>query len=84
VIGTDKFAYDLWGDTVNTASRMESSALPGTIQITDRTHELLREVFVCEPRGSVEVKGKGTMETFLLVERKAAGPIDARPSAPTA
>jgi guanylate cyclase len=72
VIGTRTFSYDLWGDTVNTASRMESSGVPGAIQITAATHELVRDVFVCEPRGPVQVKGKSTMETYLLVSRRGS------------
>jgi adenylate cyclase len=70
VIGKDKFAYDLWGDTVNTASRMESSGVPGAIQITGSTVALLGDAYVCEPRGSVEVKGKGQLDTFMLVGRR--------------
>ena len=69
VIGTRTFSYDLWGDTVNTASRMESTGVPGAIQITAATCELVRDAFVCEPRGIVAVKGKQEMETFLLVSR---------------
>ena len=60
VIGTKKFIYDLWGDTVNTASRMESQGIEGYIQITPETYELLRDKYVCEERGTVEVKGKGS------------------------
>jgi len=71
IIGTHKFAYDLWGDTVNTASRMESSGIPGSIQVTRATYELIQDGFVCEPRGSVAVKGKDEMETYLLVSRRA-------------
>jgi adenylate cyclase len=71
IIGTHKFAYDLWGDTVNTASRMESSGIPGSIQVTRATYELIGDGFVCEPRGSVAVKGKDEMETYLLVSRRA-------------
>ncbi|HET6713640.1 MAG TPA: adenylate/guanylate cyclase domain-containing protein [Actinomycetota bacterium] len=63
VIGTRTFSYDLWGDTVNTASRMESSGVPGAIQITAATDELIRDAYVCEPRGPVPVKGKSEMET---------------------
>jgi guanylate cyclase len=70
VIGTRTFSYDLWGDTVNTASRMESTGVPGAIQITAATHELVSDDFVCEPRGPVAVKGKHEMETFLLVGRR--------------
>lgn len=67
VIGRHKFAYDVWGDTVNTASRMESQGVPGKIQITRATYDLLKYDFVCEPNGEVFVKGKGQMETWFLV-----------------
>ena len=67
VIGTKRFLYDLWGDAVNTASRMESHGTPGEIQITRETYELLRDEFVCRPRGTIPVKGKGNMETWYLV-----------------
>jgi adenylate cyclase len=70
VIGRRRFLYDLWGDTVNMASRMESHGTPGSIQITRSTWELLREDFVVEPLGLVDVKGKGAVETWRLV-----GPI---------
>ena len=67
VIGHKRFLYDLWGDAVNTASRMESQSTPGEIQITRETYELLKAEFVCEHRGTIEVKGKGEMETWYLV-----------------
>jgi class 3 adenylate cyclase len=67
VIGTKRFLYDLWGDAVNTASRMESQSTPGEIQITGETYELLKDEFVCERRGTILVKGKGQMETWYLV-----------------
>jgi adenylate cyclase len=67
VIGRKRFLYDLWGDAVNTASRMESHGTPGRIQITRATYELLKDEFECEPRGTVSVKGKGEMETWYLV-----------------
>jgi len=67
VIGRRRFLYDLWGDTVNMASRMESHGTPDAIQITRSTWELLREDFVAEPLGLVEVKGKGAVETWRLV-----------------
>ncbi|MGB0090979.1 MAG: adenylate/guanylate cyclase domain-containing protein, partial [Solirubrobacteraceae bacterium] len=70
VIGRAKFIYDLWGDTVNTASRMESHAQPGTIQVTERTYERLRERYELGSRGTVEVKGKGQMTTYLLLSRR--------------
>jgi adenylate cyclase len=66
VIGKSKFSYDLWGDPVNTASRMESHAEPGTIQVTDRAAAALRDRFELEPRGAIEVKGKGPMACWLL------------------
>jgi class 3 adenylate cyclase len=66
VIGKRKFIYDLWGDTVNTASRMESSGLEQQIQVTREVYERLKDRFDLEPRGVVAVKGKGDMETFLL------------------
>jgi class 3 adenylate cyclase len=67
VIGRHKFSYDLWGDTVNTASRMESHGLPGRIQVTDATYRRLRARFDFEERGEIEIKGKGRLRTFLLV-----------------
>ena len=72
VIGRKRFLYDLWGDAVNTASRMESSGTPGRIQVTRATYELLEDEFRFEPRGRVEVKGKGEMETWDLVGPKTA------------
>jgi guanylate cyclase len=67
VIGKRKFVYDVWGDAVNVASRMESHGMGGTIQITRATYELIKNDFVCEPRGTVDVKGKGEMEVWLVV-----------------
>jgi len=72
VIGRAKFIYDLWGDTVNTASRMESHAPPGTIQLTSRTYDRLRDRYELRPRDTIEVKGKGPMSPYLLI-----GPRDA-------
>ena len=66
VIGHMKFAYDLWGDAVNTASRMESHGIGGEIQITQSTYELIKNDFVCEPRGMIYVKGKGEMEVWHI------------------
>ena len=67
VIGRRRFLYDLWGDTVNMASRMESHGTAGEVQITRTTWELLRDEFECEPLGLVDVKGKGPVETWRLV-----------------
>lgn len=70
VIGKKKFIYDLWGDTVNTASRMESHGIPGEIQVSPPTYELLRAKYLFEERGTIEIKGKGPMKTYLLKGRK--------------
>lgn len=67
VIGTKKFIYDVWGDTVNLASRMESTGMPGRIQVTPAVEERLRAVFRFDARGTIEVKGVGSMSTFFLV-----------------
>jgi adenylate cyclase len=71
VIGRKRFLYDLWGDAVNTASRMESQGTPGRIQITGATYELLKDEFECERRGTVEIKGRGQMETWYLLGRRS-------------
>jgi adenylate cyclase len=66
VLGTHKIAYDVWGDTVNTAKRMESYGLPGQVHVSAATRQALGEAFRFEPRGALEVKGKGLMETYFL------------------
>jgi guanylate cyclase len=71
VIGRTKFIYDLWGDAVNTASRMESHGAVGIIQITEATRELIKDNFICESRGTVYVKGKGQMNVWQVLEEKA-------------
>ena len=75
VIGRKRFLYDLWGDAVNTASRMQSQGTPGQVQITRATYELLKDEFECEPRGTVSVKGKGEMETWYLVRPRPVTPV---------
>src|SRR5258707_13323462 len=72
VIGLKKFIYDVWGDTVNTASRMESTGMPGRIQVTRATRDRLLDQFEFESRGLVNVKGKGEIETWFLVGRRGA------------
>lgn len=67
VIGTKRFLYDLWGDAVNVASRMESHGTPGEIQITRATYDLLKDEFECRRRGTIPVKGKGEVETWYLL-----------------
>jgi adenylate cyclase len=82
VIGRSKFGYDLWGDTVNTASRMESHAPPGAIQVTERSYRRLADRFVFERRPGVAVKGKGEMTTYLLLgerEETAVAPASYEP-----
>jgi len=69
VIGRRKFSYDLWGDAVNTASRMESHGAGGAIQITRSTYELIQHEFVCEPRGHIHIKGKGEMDVWHVIRR---------------
>lgn len=67
VIGRAKFIYDLWGDAVNTASRMESHGVPGGIQVTEHVYERLRGGYDIRQRGTIDVKGKGPMTTYLLL-----------------
>jgi adenylate cyclase len=71
VIGVSKFTYDLWGDTVNVAARMEVTGFAGSIQVTDVTYELLKDKYIFEKRGIIPVKGKGDMITHWLVKRKS-------------
>lgn len=71
VIGKQKFIYDLWGDTVNTASRMESSGRPGDVQVTREVYERLDAEFTFERRGVIQIKGKGEMETYLLTGERS-------------
>ncbi|NES95009.1 MAG: adenylate/guanylate cyclase domain-containing protein [Desertifilum sp. SIO1I2] len=70
VIGIKKFIYDLWGDTVNMASRMESQGIAGRIQVTEATYNRLKSKYIFESRGSIQIKGKGAMLTYLLVGKK--------------
>jgi class 3 adenylate cyclase len=82
IIGTKKFAYDLWGDTVNIASRMESHGIANAIQVTESTYKRLRHKYAFQRRGIIHVKGKGALCTYFLVGRRpqkgAAG--DSSPS----
>lgn len=70
VIGLSKFIYDLWGDTVNIASRMETTGIPGQIQVTTETYEQLKEHFIFKMRGRISIKGKGEMNTYILLNKK--------------
>ncbi|MEC4806164.1 MAG: adenylate/guanylate cyclase domain-containing protein [Jaaginema sp. PMC 1079.18] len=69
VIGKKKFIYDLWGDAVNTASRMESHGLPGCIQVTESTYYLLKDRYIFQERGCLTIKGKGMMRTYFLIKK---------------
>ena len=71
VIGKSRFIYDLWGDCVNTAARMESHGIPGEIHVSEHTYRLLADKFDFESRGIIEIKGKGPMSTFVLRGRSA-------------
>jgi class 3 adenylate cyclase len=75
VIGTTKFIYDLWGDTVNLASRMESTGVPGQIQVMRKVHDQLEDTFLFEYRGFVKVKGKGEIETWILKGEQVAAEV---------
>jgi len=74
VIGRHKFIYDLWGDTVNTASRMESHGLPGRIQVSESTYRLLCRDYEFEDRGEIDVKGKGRLRAYLMIGRATRNP----------
>ena len=84
VIGLRKFVFDIWGDSVNTASRMETHSVPGRVHLSDATYELIRDEFNCEPRGTIEVKGKGPMRTWFLLGERHAHVESARPGVATA
>ena len=71
VIGKKKFSYDLWGDTVNTASRMESHGIPGQIQVTQATYEHLKLNYYLQHRGKINIKGKGEMDTYMLTGKRS-------------
>jgi class 3 adenylate cyclase len=76
VIGKKKFIYDVWGDTVNVASRMESTGVPGAVQISQVTYAQIRNMYVFEDRGEIEVKGKGPMRTWLIKDRRKDVHVD--------
>ncbi len=74
VVGARRFFYDVWGDAVNVASRMESTDIEGRIQVPQNVFERLRDEFVLEERGEIAIKGKGVMRTWWLVRRRTAPP----------
>jgi class 3 adenylate cyclase/tetratricopeptide (TPR) repeat protein len=71
VIGTTKYHFDIWSNAVNIASRMESTGIPGKIQITKDTYKIVKNNFITEKRGKIDIKGKGEMETYFLISEKA-------------
>src|SRR5690606_26627752 len=82
VVGKRKFAYDIWGDTVNTASRMESSGAPGEVNISGTTYALVKDHFICEHRGQVEAKNKGKIDMYFVRRLKPEYSADATGLAP--
>ena len=66
VVGTKKFAYDIWGDTVNVASRMETMSEPGKVNISETTYELVKDQWECSYRGEIEVKNRGSMKMYFV------------------
>jgi len=78
VVGTRRFFYDVWGDAVNVASRMESSGVEGRIQVPQQVYERLNEEFVFELRGNVEIKGKGVMRTWFLIAQRDVDSVEAQ------
>lgn len=69
IVGIKKFQYDIWGDTVNTASRMESNGEVGKVNISETTYELVKDKFVCEYRGEIEAKGKGKVKMYFVSDK---------------
>ena len=69
VVGSSKFTYDLWGDAINVASRMESTGEPGRIQVARGSYDRLKDSYRLEPRGALAVKGKGEMNTWFLLDQ---------------
>jgi guanylate cyclase len=74
VIGRRKFSYDLWGDVVNTASRMESHGVRDAVQISAATYALVHDRFDCTPRGTIDVRGKGPLPTWVVDGRRRPRP----------
>ena len=77
VVGTDKFAYDIWGDTVNIASRMESNSQPGKINVSENTYELLKDDFEFRYRGEIEVKNRGKLKMYFVEDATLQSPGEA-------
>ena len=71
IVGVKKFAYDIWGDTVNTAARMEQNSQKGKLNISGSTYDLVKDKFTCEHRGKIETKGKGALDMYFVSENKS-------------
>ena len=80
MVGTRKFFYDVWGDAVNLAARMETTGSAGKIQVSQDIYECLRDEFVLEARGEIEVKGKGKMPTWFLLAGKSPAVVQLLPT----
>ena len=78
MVGSEKFSYDVWGDTVNTASRLESSGVAGRINISGATYELVKHLFDCECRGKIAAKNKGEIEMYFVNGIRPELAIDSR------
>ena len=76
VVGKKKFAYDIWGDSVNVASRMESNSQAGRINVSENTYQLIKNKFHCEYRGEIEVKNKGLMKMYFIESSKETSVIN--------
>ncbi|MBT8180345.1 MAG: adenylate/guanylate cyclase domain-containing protein, partial [Eudoraea sp.] len=74
VVGTNKFAYDIWGDAVNVASRMESNSEAGKINISENTYELIKDSYDCAFRGEIEVKNRGSLKMYFVEGQKSSIP----------
>jgi class 3 adenylate cyclase len=72
VVGTKKFAYDIWGDTVNVAARMETNSQAGKINISENTYSYVKDRFECEYRGEIDVKNKGMMKMYFVTKHEAS------------
>ena len=72
-LGSKKFSYDIWGDAVNTASRMESSGEAGKIQISEKFYERIKDDYECQYRGQTDIRGKGKMNLYFLLGKKSNG-----------
>ena len=70
IIGSTKLQYDIWGETVNLSSRMESSGVPGKVQISEETYEAVKDKYETTERGTITVKGMGQVKTYILVKKK--------------